>query len=262
MRQGEYDVVEQLRRTHSKISLLGLVMSSDLHRKTLLKVMHDAYVNHDVTPHNMVNMVDPVKHINMIIFFDEEMMRRSENVSRALLIIFKWHGHIVGKTLIDGGSALNVMPLSTLMSMGINRDEIVPKQMIVHNFDGNERSILCKITLPLEIEPSAFQVLSVIMDMDSSYTMLLGRPWIHKVEAIPSTLHQAVKFVKDGMVITVHGGEEILVSKPISVPYVESTKDGDDFLHNFEVVETQQREEKGHMHEVKQVVTKIMATKR
>ncbi|KAF1868079.1 hypothetical protein Lal_00034021 [Lupinus albus] len=45
MRQSEYDVVEQLRKTHSKISLLGLVMSSDLHRKALLKMLNEAYVN-------------------------------------------------------------------------------------------------------------------------------------------------------------------------------------------------------------------------
>ncbi|KAF1876649.1 hypothetical protein Lal_00030062 [Lupinus albus] len=49
MRQSEYDVVEQLRKTHSKISLLGLVMSSDLHRKALLKVLNEAYVNPDGT---------------------------------------------------------------------------------------------------------------------------------------------------------------------------------------------------------------------
>ncbi|KAE9617712.1 putative aspartic peptidase domain-containing protein [Lupinus albus] len=221
MRQSEYDVVEQLRKTHSRISLPCLVMSSDLHRKALLKVLNEAYVNPDVTPYKMVNMVDLVKHVNMITFFDEEMVRQPEKVPRALLITAKCRGHIVGKILIDGGSALNVMPLSTLMAIGIKRDGIVPRQMIVHAFDSNQRSILGEITLPLEIGPVVFQVLFVVIDMDSSYTMLLGRPWIHEARAVPSTLHQAVKFVKDGMVITMHGEEEVLVSKLISVPYVE-----------------------------------------
>ncbi|KAF1876533.1 hypothetical protein Lal_00021247 [Lupinus albus] len=59
----------------------------------------------------------------------------------------------------------------------------------------------------------------------------------------------------------VHGEEEVLVLKSISVPYVESTTNGDDFLHNFEVVGSQQREGNSHMHEVNQIVTQIMASK-
>ncbi|XP_019414219.1 PREDICTED: uncharacterized protein LOC109326035 [Lupinus angustifolius] len=199
MRQSEYDMVEQLGKTPSKISLLSLVLSSNLYRKALLRVLNEAYVNPDVTPSKMVNMVDHVKHVNMITFFDEETVRRSEKIPRTLLITAKCRGHIVSKILIDGWSALNILPLSTLLSMAVSSDEIVL------------------------------------------------RSWIHEAGAVPSTLHQAVKFINDEMVITVHREEEVLVLKPISVPYVESTKDGDDFLHSVEVCGTQQREGKGHV---------------
>ena len=33
--------------------------------------------------------------------------------------------------------------------------------------------------------------------------LLLGRPWIHKVRAIPYSLHQKVKFIHEGRVITI-----------------------------------------------------------
>ena len=34
----------------------------------------------------------------------------------------------------------------------------------------------------------------LLVDCDSSYNMILGRPWIHGMGAVPSTLHQMVKF--------------------------------------------------------------------
>uniref|UniRef100_A0A0D3AGQ8 Uncharacterized protein n=1 Tax=Brassica oleracea var. oleracea TaxID=109376 RepID=A0A0D3AGQ8_BRAOL len=34
----------------------------------------------------------------------------------------------------------------------------------------------------------------LVVDCDSSYNMILGRSWIHGMGALPSTLHQMVKF--------------------------------------------------------------------
>lgn len=34
----------------------------------------------------------------------------------------------------------------------------------------------------------------VVLDNLSTYNVILGRPWIHKMRAIPSTFHQVVRF--------------------------------------------------------------------
>ncbi len=62
------------------------------------------------------------------------------------------------------------------------------------------------------------------MDIEPAYTMLLGRPWIHSANAVPSTLHQKIKYIMDGRIITVKGEEAMLVTKPQSLPYVEAAK--------------------------------------
>ena len=42
-----------------------------------------------------------------------------------------------------------------------------------------------------------------VFDADTSYNLLLGRPWIHHNPFIPSTLHQVMKYVgEDGKVRT------------------------------------------------------------
>ena len=34
----------------------------------------------------------------------------------------------------------------------------------------------------------------VVLDSPSAYNMILGRPWIHKMRAVPSTFHQVIVF--------------------------------------------------------------------
>ena len=48
MKHSEYSVVDQLKKTHAKISLLSLVLSLELHRNTLQKVLNEAYVPQDI----------------------------------------------------------------------------------------------------------------------------------------------------------------------------------------------------------------------
>jgi len=60
------------------------------------------------------------------------------------------------------------------------------------------------------------------MDINASYSCLLGRPWIHDARAVTSTLHQKLKFVKNGKIVTVHGEEAYLVSQVLSFSCVEA----------------------------------------
>ena len=54
-----------------------------------------------------------------------------------------------------------------------------------------------------------------------SYSCLLGRPWIHNVGAVTSSLHQMLKYPVKGKIITVHGEEEYMVNHLNSFRYVE-----------------------------------------
>jgi len=62
------------------------------------------------------------------------------------------------------------------------------------------------------------------MDINLTYSYLLGWPWIHSVGVVPSMLHQKLKFMVEGKLIIVSGEEDILVSFPSSTPYVEDMK--------------------------------------
>jgi len=48
------------------------------------------------------------------------------------------------------------------------------------------------------------EVICYVIDADTSYNLLLGRPWIHANWIVPSTLHQCFKYVSDDVVRTVY----------------------------------------------------------
>ena len=63
------------------------------------------------------------------------------------------------------------------------------------------------------------------MDINPSYNCLLGRPWIHMVGAVPSTLHQKVKFVIGESLINVATKKDMVAMTTVTTPYVEVEED-------------------------------------
>ena len=60
---------------------------------------------------------------------------------------------------------------------------------------------------------------------------------IHSVGVVPSTLHQKLKFIVEGHLVIVSGEEDILVSCPSSMPYVEFAEESlETAFQSFEVV--------------------------
>ena len=56
----------------------------------------------------------------------------------------------------------------------------------------------------------------------SSYNCLLKRPWIHIVGAVPSTLHQIIKFVIEGQLVGIAAEEDMIAATSSRAPYVET----------------------------------------
>ena len=54
-----------------------------------------------------------------------------------------------------------------------------------------------KIKLKCQIGYLKSEVMCYVIDADTSYNLLLGRPWIHRNSIIPSTLHQVIKYADE-----------------------------------------------------------------
>ena len=94
--------------------------------------------------------------------------------------------------------------------------------VIVKAFDDSRKIVIGEVNLPVKIGLSDFQITFQVMNIHPAYSFLSGRPWIHEAGAVTSTLHQKLKFVKNGKLVIVRGEKELLVSHLSSFSYVEA----------------------------------------
>ncbi|XP_049401663.1 uncharacterized protein LOC125865510 [Solanum stenotomum] len=200
----DYSVVEQLKKTPAQISLLSLLLHSKEHRRVLNKILNEAH---------------------------------GDGHNRALLLTVKCEGYYVKRVMIDGGSRVDICPLSTLQNLKISLNRSRPSNIFVRAYDGSRWDTIGEIKLNMTIGPVDFMIVFQVMDMDTSYNFLLGRPWIHMARAVPSTLHQVVKFEHNHQEIIVHGEDDLPIYIDPSIPYIEAKEGCESIIYqSFEAV--------------------------
>ncbi|XP_017406150.1 uncharacterized protein LOC108319500 [Vigna angularis] len=224
IQQSEYKVVDQLKRMQARISLLELLMHSTSHKKLLMKVLGGAHVEQNISLDRFEGIVNNITANDYLTFTDEEIPAEGRGHNKALHISVKCLDHAIARVLIDNGSSLNVMPKVTLEKLPYDVIHLKPSTMIVRAFDGSKRDVMGEIDLPVQVGPCVFQITFQVMDIHPAYSFLLGRPWIHSAEVVPSTLHQKLKYVMDNQLIIVSGEEDFLVRGPLSTRYIKAAK--------------------------------------
>ena len=67
-----------------------------------------------------------------------------------------------------------------------------------------------------------FNIKFQVMDISHSYNYLLGRPWIHIAGAVPSTLHQKIKFVTERQLVSIVVEEDMIAATLSGALFVET----------------------------------------
>ncbi|WKA04944.1 hypothetical protein VitviT2T_022937 [Vitis vinifera] len=162
-----------------------------------------------------------------IVFSDDDLPPDGLDHVHPLYITVGCSGHRVSSVLLDNGSALNVCPLATAIALGFAPSDFGPSTQTVRAYDSTKREVMGTLMIDLHIGPATFSTLFQVLRIPTSFNLLLGRPWIHVVGAIPSSLHQKVKFIHDGQVITVRSTRDIFVA---SEPVLQISHSEDDLL--------------------------------
>ena len=172
----EYSIVEQLYKLSTKISLLALMLNSELHREAVLKALKQAYVPHNTSIDKIDHLVGNIMMDNYISFSDDEIPPDGHGSTKALHITTKVKDCTLPKVLIDNGSSLNVMPLSTLMRLAMDRSYMKHSKTVVRAFDDTRRGVTGEIEIKMQIGLYTFNVEFQVMDISPSYNFLLGKP--------------------------------------------------------------------------------------
>ena len=78
--------------------------------------------------------------------------------------------------------------------IGLKNEDLSKYDTPLVGFDGRMVILEGYISLPVNMEGKEVMVTFIVVTSYSPYMTILGRPWIHAIEAIPSTLHVNVKF--------------------------------------------------------------------
>ena len=95
---------------------------------------------------------------NYIPFSDDEIPPNSRGSTKALHIMTKVKDCTLPKILIDNGFSLNVMPLSTLMRLPVDRSYMKHTHTVVRAFDSTRRKMTREIEIEMQIGPCIFNV--------------------------------------------------------------------------------------------------------
>ncbi|XP_070052627.1 uncharacterized protein [Nicotiana tomentosiformis] len=114
MKTSEYAIIDQLRKTPSQVSLLSLFISSNEHQKVLLKTLNEAYVPVEISVEQLERMAEQFFEVNRISFSRDDLPQEGAAHNKALHLTVKCKGYYMKRVMLDGGSGVDIFPLSTL----------------------------------------------------------------------------------------------------------------------------------------------------
>ena len=100
----------------------------------------------------------------------------------------------IHRVLVYNGSSTDIIFTSTFDKMGIGREKLEPVNAHLHGFSGKRVLPLGSIQLILALGQATTIVRFLIVDVSSTYNVLLGRPSLNAIRAIPSPYHMVIKF--------------------------------------------------------------------
>ncbi|XP_077251863.1 uncharacterized protein LOC143891101 [Tasmannia lanceolata] len=197
-------------------------MVSLKHKEVLLKSLQTSQVSKDTTPEQLTNLVAAVRASTALSFSDQDLTLERKNHSKPLLVTMLCNQKKVPSVLVDNGSALNICPLSTTTAIGFCPNDFTPSYQGIMAYDNSRRDVVGNLSTTIFMADETFDVEFQVLDIKSSFNLLLGRPWLHTVGVVPSSLHQKLKFMKGSRVITVRGDEDLEVGAILSDPHGNS----------------------------------------
>ncbi|XP_060202483.1 uncharacterized protein LOC132630917 [Lycium barbarum] len=142
-----------------------------------------------------------------ITFNDEDMEGIAQPHNDALVISVLVNKFRIKRVMIDPGSSANIIRWRVIEQLGL-LDQIVPTIRVLNRFNMACETTKGEITLPISIAGTTQQTKFYVIEGDIGYNELLGRPWIHLVRAVPSTMHQVLKFSIPEGIKTVRGEQQ------------------------------------------------------
>ena len=160
-------------------------------------------VSHAATkksPRNAKNGLETVQPKRLLLGTDEISFAAKEQEKilaphhDTLVISLTVANCLVKRILVDNSSSSNIIFQMACQDLGLEENTLTRKVNPLIGFSGEVKQIAGEVILPVYAEGVNMSTKFLVVDCQSAYNIILGRPWIHDMGAVPSTLYQMVKF--------------------------------------------------------------------
>uniref|UniRef100_A0A2N9GBG3 RNA-directed DNA polymerase n=1 Tax=Fagus sylvatica TaxID=28930 RepID=A0A2N9GBG3_FAGSY len=164
-----------------------------------------------------------------ISFSDDDLRDVQLPHNDPLVVTLRIGNYDVQRVLIDQGSFAEVMYQDLYGKLGLGEAELTDFTTPIFGFSGEPVVPLGKIMLPVLAGPINLQTEFIVVRASSPYNAIMGRDWLHRMRAVPSTLHQKLRFPTADGVMELNGdqeledGEAIVTEQPDKVFFDSST---------------------------------------
>ena len=111
--------------------------------------------------------------------------------------------------MINQGNAAEIIYPDLYKRLGLKAENLTTYSSPLVSFEGKMIVPKGQIRLPVQAGTDVVEVDFIVVDAFSPYTAIMGRPWLHSLGAISSTLHQKVKYPSGDQVLEIVGSQSM-----------------------------------------------------
>ena len=133
-------------------------------------------------------------------FSKKDKQRTLQPHDDALVVTVRIGGYDARRVLVNQGSGAKIRYPDLYWGLNLMHEDMDTYDYPLMGFDGKMVVPRGMIRLPVQVGDVEVQVNFIVVEAFSPYTAILGRPLLHVVGTVPSTLHLKVKYPTQGRV--------------------------------------------------------------
>ncbi|XP_068466368.1 uncharacterized protein [Phaseolus vulgaris] len=148
-----------------------------------------------------------------ITFTKEDLRDVVSHDNDPIVISLVTAGRTVHRVLVDQGSSADVMFWPTFERLQLSTDQLRPYGGCLYGFAGDQVEVRGYIELRTTFTDGTASCMEkikyLVVNAPSAYNILLGRPTLNRIGAVPSTRHRKVKLPSmEGVIVTIRADQE------------------------------------------------------
>ncbi|XP_026431942.1 uncharacterized protein LOC113329192 [Papaver somniferum] len=96
----------------------------------------------------------------------------------------------IDRILIDPGSSVDILFDHTYNTTGGKDNELIPSTYKIYGFNGSANKPKGEVTMRIPLKNLSTKITFCVVDIESPYNALIGRPWLHGILGVSSIFHK------------------------------------------------------------------------